>query len=296
MQMHCSTPFARPSRGFTLVELLVVIGIIAILVAILLPALNKARQAAQQVACSANLRQIGMGYLLYSQENKNWWPVGWYQSGDDWKMKSGWMGADAEELLAPYTGQASGGTYDVGGGIWICPASGMWVHTRANGQRVYATPDHGDSGSAARNSYSGLYHHFRNDPGVYPPGHHVPAGVNADNPHTWSPKFFKGWHHQVPIQYCSQIANTPDGTGNFAAPSWHYPGGRPTVFIDGHVAVLTNPYYAGRYEAPGVLTAWNHIYTSNPSPNIHAYSEIFYERPVSGRMYGDGNRFALSEY
>ncbi len=58
-------------RGFTLVELLVVIGVIAVLVAMLLPALNKARAAAQTVQCAANLRQIHMGFVLFLQNHND---------------------------------------------------------------------------------------------------------------------------------------------------------------------------------------------------------------------------------
>ena len=64
----------RRPRGFTLVELLVVTGIIAMLIGILLPSLGKARAASRSVACLANLRSLGQAFVLYANANRNWWP------------------------------------------------------------------------------------------------------------------------------------------------------------------------------------------------------------------------------
>jgi prepilin-type N-terminal cleavage/methylation domain-containing protein len=68
-------------RAFTLVELLVVIGIIALLISILLPSLSKAREAAKRTACLSNLRQVHQALMLYAHRNKDQVPLGFISNG-----------------------------------------------------------------------------------------------------------------------------------------------------------------------------------------------------------------------
>ncbi len=74
---------ASHKHAFTLVELLVVIGIIALLMAILLPALSKARQSAQVVICASHLREIGIACFNYAADNKGKLPIP-QGGGGDW--------------------------------------------------------------------------------------------------------------------------------------------------------------------------------------------------------------------
>jgi len=86
------------NRGFTLIELLVVISIIALLIAILLPALGAARKSARLIACASNLRQLGIATHAYAADNNEVipaGPVGPSPFGRDWTQVNGagiWLG------------------------------------------------------------------------------------------------------------------------------------------------------------------------------------------------------------
>jgi prepilin-type N-terminal cleavage/methylation domain-containing protein/prepilin-type processing-associated H-X9-DG protein len=262
-------PKGRKRTGFTLIELLVVIAIIAILAAILFPVFAQAREKARAISCVSNLKQIGLGYMMYMQDYDEMTCPGW--TPDDTIDESRWQFTLAPYIQKygtgnPYANQNKGNAK----GVYSCPdfpgpqwnsAQGGGIPTSYGLNRYALTTGYTSGIPLAKIYRPGSLVSFAdaagadtgggdpNDPNFMDGGGICPAAGNSSpdcGPFTFHPLV---WTSQQPLEYDFSLpgGDTENYGENRWGTGWGGPHYRPifrhsqkcnAVFADGHAKAV----------------------------------------------------------
>jgi prepilin-type N-terminal cleavage/methylation domain-containing protein/prepilin-type processing-associated H-X9-DG protein len=211
------------NAAFTLIELLVVIAIIAILAALLLPALAKAKDKAKRISCASNEKQIALGYLLYINDNQEWLPVAG-QSDPTGVAPCRWF-----VEISPYisTSNTNINTLVAKGKVVICPSAKI---ENAIPQAVPTWQAYGGYG----HNYYFLGYTPESRVKVSSVTKPVETCMNGDGLDP-KPNVLEWWN----LGYLYPPPHVPDGSSGGIQPYVRHGKGGNYAWIDGHVSLTT---------------------------------------------------------
>lgn len=218
-------------QGFTLIEILVVIAIIAILAAILFPVFSRAREQARKASCQSNLKQIGLGFAMYTQDYDETFPFA--STSGAWFL-----------TILPYTQPDGTGSKSPNTQILQCPTAGdIGQYSRGYGFNICGTHSIGTIGNGfgyvagTGCTPSGSYVKLSE---VTEPATTIMVTDPASNGYKNNGLYALGYLgiHYIPVLHGGQVGPFVGG-GGAGIPLSSCEGGGNYLFADGHVKFIT---------------------------------------------------------